>query len=1415
MIRTLAPLLLATLVLVPGAWRLGLLDPWEMNRTHLAQVVSGPTRVLMAGSPEAEAAEPLRDALSASCELHDLDTGKIKGLPKALSKASGLQHKTLIHVTALFPDALAGEDEGADVLVREINKLTRTNPGMATVVATDRYLEDAEAILAAGATAVVAQADALAAIQAHDGLHWLRVQYRKSGKTYSLPVLDYWLGALSFKAFGFSELPARLPNLLMAFLLILLVGRVGAALGHGPRDAELSALVLLTTPLFILAARTFAASLSVPLFLTLALLPMLQSLTRAPGPAQLGIFGVALLGGFLAGGLSVPMIMLMSSGAFVLLGLQGWRRLIPFPAMAGAALLIGVALVFLPDGFSFWDHFRFMGKPFEGGVPTIDRNFDFFINRVGFGLLVWAALVPFALGRLVIRGGDERPAGLLLVIWVIIPYLAQSAMLHDFSHSFLLVFPLLAVAVGVFLGDLLEDEELRGRFMAFVVFAIITVLLFQLRGSPLPLLNTLLTDPPLSPAKGDHTLPPGMQVPSSVLALLFLFAALAVYVLARGWTRGERFVALARRHDVALVAFLSLALLVLADMFVSALLRVNVTVMSRQGAELPVALRRFPFVTFGARFETIGYYLLAGGLAVAWPVRRLLARRWSALDAAATLTPARGLGRALTAGVGLALAASLVYAFVSAGAAVPTLLRSPATLLWLLLTGALAAALFTGPEQWFGAEGPFSWLRCLSRPQTLRRWLLAVLGLGVLFFEVGAQRALGANPVVLVVLHALMAAALIVLLVPWASSSAFRYAVSLLTLLVVFGLHFVPYVVETWIAISARLYPEVPSDYARRVFLGATDVRFLYLLVLLFGANLVRGHHERLLPALAGARAFTAHLTLAAALLGVAVLTALGALVAFDPSYSRSLGLVLAALALLIAFALIANRYRIIPRLLVKLINHPKLPAVMVIHALIAGVIALVTGSAAVVGSAVAFLTLAAASAVAGRRPLEELAAELERPRSLVLLGGVFALALAVYSGQALLHELSLNFSQKHILDAYLDADGRRSVGDNLFKHGSFAKTDREDVNFYTNTVPEVKDRKQVLQLLAPEADVALRLGSSRRATQQGAVIMPGWDPANDRDHDGRRDWEATAGIATAASDGQLRDDTRDWRPGQWKGARLRDSGGKTYDVLGNDTTSLSLSGKPNFLAYNPLFNAYSIDWPEAVNAKATALTPPTYYVIFPKKAFPGINHEYRKKNDGAFIPLLDDSSGFFVLAASALPEGTEDQNWLARSVVSEETFAADERIKHISARFEDFVELVGFRMGKESVTRGSVAEINMYFRVLGPTRTSWRVFMHIDRPGSRNRINGDHWPLNLIKESEKNDKCEGCFRTTTWMKGDIVVDRFELEIPIGTPSGTQEVWTGLYNPSNDKRLKVEEWDKESTPHDGGNRVKAGTFIIP
>ena len=220
-----------------------------------------------------------------------------------------------------------------------------------------------------------------------------------------------------------------------------------------------------------------------------------------------------------------------------------------------------------------------------------------------------------------------------------------------------------------------------------------------------------------------------------------------------------------------------------------------------------------------------------------------------------------------------------------------------------------------------------------------------------------------------------------------------------------------------------------------------------------------------------------------------------------------------------------------------------------------------------------------------------------------------------------------------------------------------------------------------------------------------------------------------------------------------------------------------------------------------------------TFFIV-PKNQWSEINSSFRKRSSGEHAVLLDDRSSRFVLAVSSLAPDEVDRNWIAEAALTEEEFKALPDVNPTMVNFDNKIELVGYSLDAPAVRRGGIATLKMYFKCSSRIPVSYRVFMHIDRVGSSSRIHGDHWILNLVKETEDQKTCVGCFATTHWLKGDIVVDTYEIKVPIGSPSGPHNLWMGFYTPGGGKRLPVKDFDKAKVRHDNNNRVSVGILTV-
>ena len=132
--------------------------------------------------------------------------------------------------------------------------------------------------------------------------------------------------------------------------------------------------------------------------------------------------------------------------------------------------------------------------------------------------------------------------------------------------------------------------------------------------------------------------------------------------------------------------------------------------------------------------------------------------------------------------------------------------------------------------------------------------------------------------------------------------------------------------------------------------------------------------------------------------------------------------------------------------------------------------------------------------------------------------------------------------------------------------------------------------------------------------------------------------------------------------------------------------------------------------------------------------------------------------------------------------------------------------------MDSYSVSKGKKFTLRLYFRTLKSVKTSYKIFVHADRSG--HRIHTDHWPLSLSKGTD-GKHCIGCFQTDHWMKGDIIVDEYTRDIPYGAPGGETVLFMGLFNPSNEKRVKITSYNDDLVTYNGkDNRPNIGAFVV-
>ncbi len=114
--------------------------------------------------------------------------------------------------------------------------------------------------------------------------------------------------------------------------------------------------------------------------------------------------------------------------------------------------------------------------------------------------------------------------------------------------------------------------------------------------------------------------------------------------------------------------------------------------------------------------------------------------------------------------------------------------------------------------------------------------------------------------------------------------------------------------------------------------------------------------------------------------------------------------------------------------------------------------------------------------------------------------------------------------------------------------------------------------------------------------------------------------------------------------------------------------------------------------------------------------------------------------------------------------------FGAPSPITRTNIRFGDFARLTGYDLNQDS----GQARLTLYWQALAPTDLSFKVFAHLVDSGGTITNQGDQVPG------------AGAFPTTSWVKGEYLVDEYSLSLTSSQPAGIN---VGLYDPATGARV--------------------------
>ncbi len=123
-------------------------------------------------------------------------------------------------------------------------------------------------------------------------------------------------------------------------------------------------------------------------------------------------------------------------------------------------------------------------------------------------------------------------------------------------------------------------------------------------------------------------------------------------------------------------------------------------------------------------------------------------------------------------------------------------------------------------------------------------------------------------------------------------------------------------------------------------------------------------------------------------------------------------------------------------------------------------------------------------------------------------------------------------------------------------------------------------------------------------------------------------------------------------------------------------------------------------------------------------------------------------------------------------------------RMAHpLDIRFGDRIVLRGYDFASEPVSPGGALTLTLYWAADQPIAERYKVFTHLI---------GSTWNAdegNFLWGQQDNEPQSDQLPTTRWLPGEIVVDRYRIEVSPAAPAGQYEVEVGLYGLLDGRRL--------------------------
>jgi hypothetical protein len=123
-------------------------------------------------------------------------------------------------------------------------------------------------------------------------------------------------------------------------------------------------------------------------------------------------------------------------------------------------------------------------------------------------------------------------------------------------------------------------------------------------------------------------------------------------------------------------------------------------------------------------------------------------------------------------------------------------------------------------------------------------------------------------------------------------------------------------------------------------------------------------------------------------------------------------------------------------------------------------------------------------------------------------------------------------------------------------------------------------------------------------------------------------------------------------------------------------------------------------------------------------------------------------------------------------------------------ARFGDLFALRGYRLPVADLSQGGEGQLTVYWQALRAPDQVYAVFNHLRAEDGGIVWHQDSWPQ------------AGVYTTDRWLTGEIIAERYTVELPSNLQPGTYTLYTGIYDPTTGTRLPAYDDKGQRLQHD-------------